>query len=61
MLKYTPEHAYCFASFYGPLVAPNTTFVGFNIVDSKSTTGAFRVAASGIIEDINSSVEIVKN
>ena len=60
MLKYTPEHAYCFASFYGPLVAPNTTFVGFNIVDSKSTTGAFRVAASGIIEDINSSVEIVK-
>ena len=41
-------------------LAPNTTFVGFNIVDSKSTTGAFRVAASGIIEDINSSVEIVK-
>ena len=60
MLKYTPEHAYCFASFYGPLVAPNTTFVGFNIVDSSSTTGAFRVAATGIVEDINSSVEIVK-
>ncbi|KAI5966056.1 BMS1 [Candida margitis] len=60
MLKYTPEHAYCFASFYGPLVAPNTTFVGFNIVDSKSTTGAFRVAATGIVEDVNSSVEIVK-
>ncbi|KAL6450739.1 BMS1 Ribosome biogenesis protein BMS1 [Candida maltosa Xu316] len=60
MLKYTPEHAYCFASFYGPLVAPNTTFVGFNIIDNKSTTGAFRVAATGIIEDINSSVEIVK-
>ncbi|RLV94185.1 Ribosome biogenesis protein BMS1 [Spathaspora sp. JA1] len=60
MLKYTPEHAYCFASFYGPLVAPNTTFVGFNIVDSKSTTGAFRVAATGIVEDLNSSVEIVK-
>ncbi|KAI5953290.1 BMS1 [Candida jiufengensis] len=60
MLKYTPEHAYCFASFYGPLVAPNTTFVGFNIVDNKSTTGAFRVAATGIVEDLNSSVEIVK-
>ncbi|CAI5758512.1 unnamed protein product [Candida verbasci] len=60
MLKYTPEHAYCFASFYGPLVAPNTTFVGFNIIDNKSTTGAFRVSATGIIEDINSSVEIVK-
>lgn len=60
MLKYTPEHAYCFASFYGPLVAPNTTFVGFNIVDQTSTTGSFRIAATGIVEDLNSSVEIVK-
>lgn len=60
MLKYTPEHAYCFASFYGPLVAPNTTFVGFNIVDQTSTTGSFRVAATGIVEDLNLSVEIVK-
>lgn len=60
MLKYTPEHAYCFASFYGPLVAPNTTFVGFNIVDQSSTTGSFRVAATGIVEDLNLSVEIVK-
>lgn len=60
MLKYTPEHAYCFASFYGPLVAPNTTFVGFNIIDKSSTTGSFRVAATGIVEDLNSSVEIVK-
>ncbi|WPK23764.1 hypothetical protein PUMCH_001010 [Australozyma saopauloensis] len=60
MLKYTPEHAYCFASFYGPLVAPNTTFVGFNIVDQSSTTGSFRVAATGVVEDLNSSVEIVK-
>ncbi|EER32353.1 ribosome biogenesis protein BMS1 [Candida tropicalis MYA-3404] len=60
MLKYTPEHAYCFASFYGPLVAPNTTFVGFNLVDNGSTTGAFRVAATGIIEDLNASTEIVK-
>lgn len=60
MLKYTPEHAYCFASFYGPLVAPNTTFVGFNIIDQAQTTGSFRVAATGIVEDLNSSVEIVK-
>lgn len=60
MLKYTPEHAYCFASFYGPLVAPNTTFVGFNIIDQQQTTGLFRVAATGIVEDLNSSVEIVK-
>ena len=60
MLKYTPEHAHCFASFYGPLVAPNTTFVGFNIVSKSATTGSFRVAATGIVEDVNSEVEIVK-
>lgn len=60
MLKYTPEHAHCFASFYGPLVAPNTTFVGFNIVSKSATTGSFRVAATGIVEDLNSEVEIVK-
>ncbi|CAN3368637.1 ribosome biogenesis protein Bms1p [Diutina catenulata] len=60
MLKYTPEHAYCFASFYGPLVAPNTPFLGFNIVDSSSTTNSFRVAATGIVQDLNSSAEIVK-
>ena len=60
MLKYTPEHAYCFASFYGPLVAPNTTFVGFNIVDNSSTTGSFRISATGIVEELNSTVEIVK-
>lgn len=60
MLKYTPEHAYCFALFYGPLVAPNTPFIGFNILDDKNTTGLFRVAATGIIQDLNSLVEIVK-
>lgn len=60
MLKYTPEHAYCFALFYGPLVAPNTPFIGFNILDEKNTTGLFRVAATGIIQDLNSLVEIVK-
>lgn len=60
MLKYTPEHAYCFASFYGPLVAPSTTFVGFNVVANKDTTGSFRVAATGVVEDINSTTEIVK-
>lgn len=60
MLKYTPEHAYCFASFYGPLVAPNTTFVGFNLVDSENTTGSFRIAATGVVEELNSTVEIVK-
>lgn len=60
MLKYTPEHAYCFASFYGPLVAPNTPFVGFNIVDTEQTTGSFRIATTGIVEELDSTVHITK-
>ncbi|ODV58904.1 GTPase BMS1 [Ascoidea rubescens DSM 1968] len=60
MLKYTPEHAYCNVSFYGPLIAPNTTFCGMQILANSDTTGSFRIAATGIIEEIDSSVEIVK-
>lgn len=60
MLKYTPEHAYCTASFYGPLCSPNTTFCGVQIVANSDTTGSFRIAATGIVEEIDASVEIVK-
>ncbi|KAG7754275.1 hypothetical protein KL947_005085 [Ogataea haglerorum] len=60
MLKYTPEHTYCFATFYGPLVAPNTTFCGVQAVSKELTTGSFRIAATGIVEDLNADVEIVK-
>lgn len=60
MLKYTPEHTYCNASFYGPLCAPNTPFVGVQIVANSDTTGGFRVSATGIVEEIDVDVEIVK-
>lgn len=60
MLKYTPEHAYCFTTFYGPLVAPNTTFCGIQVVDKDHTTGSFRIAATGIVEDLNADTTIVK-
>lgn len=60
MLKYTPEHAYCFCSFYGPLVAPNTSFCGIQVVDKDHTRGGFRIAATGVVEDLNADVEIVK-
>lgn len=60
MLKYTPEHAYCFTTFYGPLVAPNTTFCGIQVVDKDHTTGSFRIAATGVVEDLNADANIVK-
>ncbi|SCU93364.1 LANO_0E03686g1_1 [Lachancea nothofagi CBS 11611] len=60
MLKYTPEHSYCSASFYGPLCSPNTTFCGVQVVANSDTTGNFRISATGIVEEIDATVEIVK-
>ncbi|CAI4052561.1 hypothetical protein N7582_005497 [Saccharomyces uvarum] len=60
MLKYTPEHTYCNAAFYGPLCSPNTPFCGVQIVANSDTRGGFRIAATGVVEEIDVNVEIVK-
>ncbi|CCH45670.1 Ribosome biogenesis protein [Wickerhamomyces ciferrii] len=60
MLKYTPEHTYCSATFYGPLVAPSTTFCAVQVVANSDTTGSFRISATGVIDKVDSSTEIVK-
>ncbi|KAF9523880.1 hypothetical protein CPB83DRAFT_910290 [Crepidotus variabilis] len=58
MLKYTPEHMHCYATFYGPVSLPNTGFCTFNSL-SREASG-FRVSATGVVLDVDRSTKIVK-
>ncbi|RQM05143.1 hypothetical protein DH86_00003154, partial [Scytalidium sp. 3C] len=58
MLKYTPEHMHCFGTFYGPLIAPNTGFSCYQSFSNKNP--GFRVAATGLVLNVDESSEIVK-
>ncbi|EGC30096.1 hypothetical protein DICPUDRAFT_158216 [Dictyostelium purpureum] len=58
MLKYTPEHMHCHASFYGPLTPPGTAFAAFT--NSNNNQASFRVSATGTVLDLDSSIDVVK-
>jgi ribosome biogenesis protein BMS1 len=58
LIKYTPEHMHCMATFWGPITPPNTGFCAFrSLADCQS---GFRVAATGTVLELDQNVEIVK-
>lgn len=60
MLKYTPEHMFCNAAMWGPLVSPNTGLACFPSVSEQDAKANFRVSGTGTVEEIDQEVEIVK-
>jgi ribosome biogenesis protein BMS1 len=58
MLKYTPEHMHCLATFYGPISSPGTGFCAFNTIGNEKAS--FRISATGVVTDIDGSSRITK-
>ncbi|MCO5606331.1 hypothetical protein L7F22_060518 [Adiantum nelumboides] len=58
MLKYTPEHMHCLATFWGPLTPPNTGVVAFQNLSNNQDS--FRITATGVTLEFNQSFQIVK-
>lgn len=62
-LKYTPEHVTCNMHFHGPITPQNTGFLALQTVNNSSNEIkqlGFRIAATGSVNEINKSTQIVK-
>lgn len=62
-LKYTPEHVTCNMHFYGPITPQNTGFLALQTVNNNANeikSLGFRIAATGSVNEINKSTQIVK-
>jgi len=58
LLKYTPEHMHCMATFYGPVVPPGTGFCAFRSLTEGQS--GFRISATGTVLEFDQSVLVVK-
>ncbi|KCV71510.1 hypothetical protein H696_02454 [Fonticula alba] len=58
MLKYTPEHMHCNATFYAPIIPPNTGVCAF--VNLSNSVPGFRVSATGVVLELDKAFTIIK-
>lgn len=52
MLKYSPEHMHCLATFWSTSFRPGTPFCAFNSLSNE--TKGFRISANGVVLDVDS-------
>lgn len=56
-LKYTPEHAHCVASLYGPVVPPSTGCLAVQSISER--VSHFRIAGTGVVMEHDKTSEYV--